>query len=197
LSFFGPQGWWPADSPFEVIVGAILTQNTAWTNVEKAIANLKKENLLCPEALYKVRMRKLARLIRPCGYYNIKAARLKNFIDFLFSRFGGSLSRMFRLGTDELRSQLLSIKGIGWETADSILLYADNRPIFVVDAYTRRIFACRGLLNGRPSYEDIQTYVMKDLPRLSQLYNEFHALIVRLGKDFCRKSSCQDCPVRK
>src|SRR3972149_12314300 len=138
---FGPQRWWPGDTPFEVIVGAILTQNTAWKNVEKAIHNLKKAKVLQSKKMHDLSERELAKLIRPAGYFNIKAKRLKYFLNYLFDNYGGSLNRMFKKRTDALRRELLQVNGIGPETADSILLYAGNHPVFVVDAYTKRIFS--------------------------------------------------------
>jgi len=193
---FGPQHWWPGETPFEIIVGAILTQNTNWGNVEKAIGNLKKNNLLTPEKLFKLDITELAEYIRPAGYYNIKAGRLKSFLNRLFEKFDGSLERLDSLSTDRLREELLSIKGIGPETADSICLYAFNKPIFVVDAYTGRILGRHRLLEPGAGYEDIRLLFESALPREVALYNEYHALLVRLGKDFCKtKPQCHGCPL--
>ncbi|MFA5039443.1 MAG: endonuclease III domain-containing protein [Candidatus Omnitrophota bacterium] len=194
---FGPQDWWPADSPFEVMVGAILTQNTSWQNVERAIANLKAARCLSLKKMRSLPARKLKRLIRPAGYYNIKASRLKNFLDFLQKSFGGSLKRMAALKTEDLRLALLSVSGIGPETADSILLYAFGRPVFVVDAYTRRWTLRHGFIAAKALYEDLQELFMTHLPPDAALYNEYHALIVRLGKDYCRKTreKCELCPL--
>ncbi|MBI5198246.1 MAG: endonuclease III domain-containing protein [Nitrospirae bacterium] len=194
---FGPQGWWPGESPFEVAVGAILTQNTAWTNVEKTINRLKAENILTPEALHRMSVRKLAPLLRSSGYFNVKASRLKNFIDFLYQRHQGRLDGMFREELLPLREKLLGIHGIGPETADSILLYAGKYPIFVVDAYTRRIFFRHGFLDEDADYHEMQTLFMDHLPRDVTLYNEYHALIVRVGKEFCRRGTprCEGCPL--
>ncbi|MBN3038488.1 MAG: endonuclease III domain-containing protein [Candidatus Omnitrophica bacterium] len=195
---FGPQQWWPAESPFEVIVGAILTQNTAWTNVEKAITCLKKKKLLNPRKLYKIDKKDLAKLIRPCGYYNVKSARLKSFLQKLFSEFKGDLGSMFSLDTCALRDCLLQVNGIGPETADSILLYAANRPVFVIDAYTRRFLNRHGLVGKDADYQHIQLLFEKNLPRKTSLFNEYHALIVRLAKDFCRKKPlCDKCPLKR
>ena len=197
---FGPQNWWPGRTRFEVIVGAILTQNTAWTNVEKAIKNLKRERLLTPEAVRRASKEKLAALIRPAGYFNIKAGRLKNFVDFLFERHGGSLRRLFsKRDTGELRTELLSVKGIGPETADSILLYAARRAEFVVDAYTKRVLARHGLSHNGADYEEVKALFMDNLPRDEALYNEYHALFVRVGKEFCRTKNplCTDCPLKR
>jgi len=194
---FGPQHWWPGETPFEVIVGAILTQNTAWSNVEKAISNLKSNNLLTPKALKHVPLSRLAKLIRPSGYYNQKTAKLKNFVDFLFDNYGGSLEEMFNEDYLLLRAKLLKINGIGLETADSILLYAASKPLFVVDAYTKRVLTRHNLVQADAGYTEIQNYFMDSLAPETKLFNEFHALIVRLGKDVCKtKPDCPNCPLR-
>jgi endonuclease-3 related protein len=193
---YGPQGWWPADAPFEVIVGAILTQNTAWTNVEKAIENLKKAKLLSPKKLKSIPLRSLASLIRPAGYYNIKARRLKNFVSFLYSEYGGSIKRLSSERSPALRGELLGINGVGPETCDSIMLYALGKPSFVVDAYTRRVFSRHSHFASSAGYHDIQKYFMDNLPKNIKLYNEYHALIVRLAKEHCRtKPDCKNCPL--
>jgi endonuclease-3 related protein len=193
---FGPQHWWPGDTPFEIIIGAILTQNTNWGNVKKAIDNLKKNNLLTPEKLYRLDIAQLAELIRPAGYYNIKAGRLKSFLNRLFEKFDGNLDRLSGLSTDLLREELLSIKGIGPETADSICLYAFNKPVFVVDAYTGRIFGRHRLLEPGAGYEDVRMLFESALPKEVPLYNEYHALLVRLGKEHCKtKPQCGGCPL--
>lgn len=194
---FGPQHWWPGDTPFEVIVGAILTQNTSWKNVEKAITNLKRAHLLNAAALRPVRLARLARLIRPSGYYNLKAKKLAAFVRFLYEAHHGRLSHLFAQETGALRVELLAVYGIGPETADSIILYAGNKPIFVVDAYTRRIMARLGLSSEDASYDDLQRLFMDHLPRDTALYNEYHALLVALGKDVCRKRAprCGICPL--
>lgn len=194
--FYGPQGWWPGHTRFEIIVGAILTQNTAWCNVEKAIINLKSEKLLSPEKVKSVSSRSLAALIRPAGYYNIKTKRLKNFIISLYSKYGGSLAKLSSENIDKLRKILLSINGIGPETCDSIMLYAFKKPIFVVDAYTKRVFSRHGFFNEGTGYHEVQKFFMDNLPKGERLYNEYHALIVRLGKEFCRtKPNCEKCPL--
>lgn len=194
---YGPQGWWPGDTRFEVITGAILTQNTAWVNVEKAIKNLRKARLLNPAAMNKASVDTLAFFIRPAGYYNIKAKRLKNFLSLLFSGYGGSLSRMARTPTDALRRELLDVNGIGPETCDSILLYAFSKPVFVVDAYTKRIFSRHGFFDEDSDYHAVQDYFMKRLPRDARLFNEFHALIVKLGKECCKtRRRCAACGLR-
>ena len=197
-SYFGPQHWWPADSPFEVMVGAILTQNTNWANVEKAINNLKKNKLLTLEALYKLPDKRLASLIRPSGYYNIKAKRLKEFLAFLFKAYQGSLKKISKVDTLTLRSLLLSVKGVGPETADSILLYALNKPVFVVDAYTKRILSRHSLLKEDSSYAEAQNLFMQNLKNDVKLFNEYHALLVKLGKEFCLKAKpkCEICPLK-
>lgn len=197
-SEFGPQNWWPADSSIEVIIGAILTQSTSWKNVEKAVQNMKKKGLMTPEALYKAEEQSLAEIIRPSGYYNMKAKKLKAFVNFLFNRFSGDLDEMFKTPTALLRKELLSIYGIGEETADSILLYAGNLPVFVVDAYTRRIFSRLGFFGEETTYAQIQRLFMDNLPPDPYLFNEYHALIVALGKDYCRKTkpNCSGCPLR-
>ncbi|MCM8782711.1 MAG: endonuclease III domain-containing protein [Candidatus Omnitrophica bacterium] len=194
---FGSQNWWPGESQFEVIVGAILTQNTAWSNVEKAIKNLKREGLLSPKTLSKIKTSRLSRLIRPSGYYNIKAKRLRNFIDFLKTRYRGNLSKLFKIETQTLRNALLNIKGVGPETADSILLYAGNKPVFVIDSYTKRIFSRHRLIHKNDTYMQIQDFFMSNLPKNTKLYNEYHALIVKVGKDFCKKKKpkCNICPL--
>nr|MBP9855195.1 hypothetical protein [Candidatus Omnitrophota bacterium] len=192
------QKWWPGDSSFEVIVGAILTQNTNWGNVEKALNNLKKEKLLTPEHLVKISHRELANLIKPAGYFNVKAKRLKNFLDFLDERYDGDLKAMSKAPTIKLREELLSINGIGPETADSILLYAFQKPIFVIDAYTQRILYRHGLADKKTKYEALQEIFTKNLNPKTDLYNEFHALIVKIGKDYCKpKPKCEQCPLNK
>jgi len=254
----GPQHWWPSSKsggPFEVIVGAILTQSTAWTNVERAVANLRRERLLTPRAIARVPLARLARLVRPSGYFNQKARKLRAFVRFLRREYGGSLARMFRTPTAELREKLLAVHGIGPETADSILLYAGNHPVFVVDAYTRRILlrheliqesinekrktktgtpglvahvplrqarqgaaeadvrpspqnnlrsiapqASRWDLSYQPgSYEQMRALFEANLPRDPQLYNEFHALLVNVGKNWCRprEPKCESCPLQR
>ncbi|MFH1406788.1 MAG: endonuclease III domain-containing protein [Candidatus Omnitrophota bacterium] len=194
---FGPQHWWPAGTPFEVIIGAILTQNTAWANVEKAIANLKKENALSAKKLYEMNIKRLAKLIKPSGFYNLKAKRLKHFLNFLFAEYNGNLKKMFSQKPKELREQLLLVKGVGPETADSILLYAAKKPVFVVDAYTKRILSRHKLIKQDAAYNDMQRLFMENLPANVRIYNEYHALLVRLGKELCRRTKprCNKCPL--
>ncbi len=193
---FGPQRWWPGKTRFEVIVGAILTQNTAWSNVEKAIANLRKANALNLNTLANIPTQKLYPLLRPSGYYRIKSTRLKSVVNFFYNDYHGNLNHFFKEPVEKIREELLNVKGIGPETADSILLYAGEKTVFVVDAYTRRIFERLGHLKPKASYEHIQKLFMENLPRDTALYNEYHALIVRLGKDICRtKPRCNICPL--
>jgi len=195
---FGPQHWWPGETPFEVVIGAILTQNTSWINVEKAIANLKSASYLSSEGLHRIDASALSELIRPAGYYNLKAKRLKSFINWLFDNYGGQLTNLESVATDQLRSELLTLKGIGRETADSILLYALGRPIFVVDTYTARIMSRHGLIEPDTDYEQLRELFESNLPEDIQLFNEYHALLVRTGKDFCRsKAKCPGCPLEK
>ena len=194
---WGPQRWWPAQTPFETIVGAILTQNAAWTNVERAIARLRAADRLTPDGLRAAAPAELAEWIRPAGYFNVKARRLGAFLERLFADYGGSLDRLFALPTGVLRDKLLSIHGIGPETADSILLYAAGRPVFVVDAYTRRALVRHGWVAPNASYDELARFFTDRLPRDTALYNEYHALMVRLGKETCRtRPCCRDCPWR-
>jgi endonuclease III related protein len=193
----GPMHWWPARTPFEVIVGAILAQSAAWSNVERAIANLRAARMLTPAAIARVRASRLDALVRPSGYFRQKTKKLKAFVRFLRDEYGGSLKRMFATPTGELREKLLSVHGIGPETADSILLYAGNHPVFVVDAYTHRILARHGLNGGKSGYEQIRALFESSLPSDARLFNEFHALIVNTGKNWCRKREphCAECPL--
>lgn len=198
FEFFGPQNWWPAETPFEVCVGAILTQNASWKNVEKAISNLKQKGLLSPPALYQLPVEELAELIKPSGFYNLKAKRLKAFVEFLMINYQGDLALMFKKPFSHLRSELLNIKGLGKETVDSILLYGGNLPIFVVDTYTYRILNRHFLIPEETTYDEIQTLFMENLPPDPQLFNEYHALLVACGKNFCKKNSplCDPCPLK-
>ena len=194
---WGPQHWWPGDTPIEIIVGAILTQNTAWTNVEKAIIRLKEADVLNPTALYQCTITDLAEWIRPAGYYNVKARRIKAFSTMLHDQHNDSLKRLFRLPTPDLREVLLSVNGIGPETADSILLYAAMRPVFVVDAYTRRFLLRHRWIDKDATYDDIARFFTAHLDESVQLFNEYHALIVALGKHYCKpKPRCDQCPLR-
>jgi len=193
---FGPQHWWPAETSFEVIIGAILTQQTSWNNVEKAISNLKKEQLLNPEKIRDAKKEKLEELIRPSGYYRQKTKKLKNFINFLWEKYDGNLEKLFNQNISELRKELLSVNGIGKETADSIILYAAEKPIFVIDAYTVRIMNRLGITSEK-DYGMLQKLFEENLPKDVQLFNEFHALIVHLGKNYCKKKPiCDGCPLK-
>jgi endonuclease-3 related protein len=197
LAKFGPQRWWPGDSPFEIMVGAVLVQNTAWRNVEQAINNLRDAGVMEPHALYNVPPEELAELIRPAGYYQLKTKRLRNLLRFLVEEHDGSLESMFSIGLPSLREQLLAINGIGPETADAILLYAGGLPTFVVDTYSHRILARHGWLDYDASYDDIKDYFESTLPEDAALYNEYHALLVRVGKDYCKRTApnCEACPL--
>jgi len=193
---FGPQRWWPGDSPFEIAVGAILTQNTNWANVEKAIASLKIKRALSAKGIHEMKTEKLALFIRPAGYFNVKARRLKAFIHFLINDYHGSMGRMKNEKLDTLRTKLLNVHGIGPETADSILLYALDKPVFVIDAYTKRVLSRHSVINHDESYERIQGLFHETLKRDTELFNEYHALFVRLGKTYCRKKPlCDGCPL--
>ena len=198
FAYFGPQKWWPGESVLEIMVGAVLTQNTNWKNVEKAIANLKQRNMLSIQRIHSLSIEALAEAIRPSGYYNAKARRLKNLIAFLSERYHGDLSRFLEQRTAELREGLLSVKGVGLETADSILLYAAQRPVFVIDAYTFRILRRHGLIADQATYHELQDLFEEHLPADAPLFNEFHALIVMTGKEFCRpKPPCRKCPLKE
>jgi endonuclease-3 related protein len=226
LSRYGPQNWWPARSRFEVIIGAYLTQNTNWSNVEKAMANLRRARLLSLSAMRKAPIARLQALVRPSGYFRQKARNLKTFLAFLDRQYSGSLTRMFAQTTEKLRAELLDLNGVGPETADSILLYAGNHPVFVVDAYTRRVLLRHGIIGQKAPYEEIrrmmeqaigssaaESLVVKNPasdPRhpvsrmsrsarsaLAQHYNELHALIVRVGNHYCRtQPNCEGCPLQ-
>jgi len=197
IDYYGPQHWWPAEEPFEVMVGAILTQSAAWLNVEKAIANLNAAKVLSPQALRQLNVFELATLIRPCGYYNAKARKLKSLVHWLDENCNDNLNKTFTSNTEQLRHQFLSVYGIGQETADSIILYAAEKPIFVIDAYTRRIIDRIGLAPESSSYTAYQSLFMDNLPADAVLFNEYHALLVCLGKNACRSHPlCQQCCLR-
>ena len=191
---YGPQQWWPAERRFEMIVGAILTQSTAWTNVAKAIENLKRAEKLSAKDLRELPEADLAELIHPSGYFNVKARKLKAFAEWLGKEYGDNLDELYSLDIPELRKRLLSVYGIGEETADSIILYSAFKPVFVIDAYTRRIFDRIGLEPAANKYRDYQNIFMSALPPDTALFNEYHALLVRLGKETCRKNPlCANC----
>ena len=199
LAAFGHRRWWPAQTRDEVIIGAILTQNVAWKNAKVAIDNLRRHNLLTLEAIHEASISEIATLIKPTRFYNQKAQKLKYFIDFLFYKYGGNLDALFSQDTGELRRELLDIKGLGEETADSILLYAGEKPVFVIDAYTKRIFSRLGLTGGEWSYRAYQQFFMERLVKDVKLYNDYHAQIVHLGHVYCKKHEpeCTPCPLNK
>ncbi|UCE88525.1 MAG: endonuclease III domain-containing protein [Pseudomonadota bacterium] len=195
---YGPQHWWPGDTPFEIMVGAILTQNTAWPNVERAISNLRANNALAPQRIAAVHVRRLATWLKPSGYFNIKAKRLKSFCRWLMA--AGCVHALGKLDTPLLRHQLLAVHGIGPETADDILLYAFSRPVFVIDAYTRRVFERLGMIAGNEGYETLRHWFESGLAKERdkvRVFNEYHALIVRHGKDYCKvRPRCAQCCLR-
>jgi len=196
LARWGSQAWWPAETPFEMMIGAILTQNTAWRNVEYALDRLRAQCALDPIALDALPSEILAECIRPAGYFNQKTRAIKEMSATLKTRFGGTLNTLFALETTALRQELLSWRGVGPETADSILLYAAQRPVFVIDAYTRRFLFRHGLCDEKASYTELSTLFMDALPNEVPLFNEYHALIVRLGKEHCKsKPHCENCPL--
>ena len=201
FSAFGPQHWWPGETPFEVAVGAILTQNTSWTNASRAVRELKRLNLLDPRRLSRMPQRRLAQIIRSCGYFNQKAKRLKVFVRYLLKNYGGRMDRMRTVPAGRLREELLGLWGIGPETADSILLYALEKPLFVVDAYTRRVLARHSLISWQAPYDQIQR-LFDPFPEGGRgrvkMFNEYHALFVQTGKSFCttRYPRCSECPIR-
>ena len=198
LAHYGRQHWWPGDGPFEVMVGAVLTQNTNWNNVAKAIGNLKAAGKLSAEALDELEPNELAVLIRPAGYYNIKARRLGNLVRWFLSEYDGSIEALVQRPVDTLREELLGINGIGRETADSIILYALNKTTFVVDTYTYRVLARHGCIDTESDYEEIKDYCQRNLPEQAKLYNELHALIVRVGKEHCKpRPRCDGCPLER
>ncbi len=196
LAAFGPQNWWPGESPFEIMVGAILVQNTAWKNVEKAIRNLANADLLDAHALASTDAEELQELIRPAGYFRLKTKRLLHLVHFVVEQYDGDLGAMFSVGLSTLREELLSLNGIGPETADSILLYAGELPTFVVDTYTHRVLARHGWIGYEAEYYEIKDTFESELEQNVALYNEFHALLVRVGHLHCRKTpKCDECPL--
>lgn len=198
LTHFGHRNWWPGDSPIEIAIGAILTQNTAWKNVEKAISNLKQAGALSYKALESIPIENLAVLIRPSGYFNQKSLKLKAFVHFLKNEYQGNIKKMFREETSVLREKLLAIKGIGPETADSILLYAGEHPVFVIDLYTYRVATRHGWTPEEVDYDGLQEFFTQRLPRDIELYNDFHAQLVAVGNTYCRKTpKCEECPLKK
>lgn len=194
---FGPQHWWPGDTPFEVAVGAILTQNANWGNVEKAINNLKTAKALSAKKIEQLPVGSLAALIRPAGYFNVKAGRLKAFVHFLTGNYRGSMKKMKDERLHSLRQKLLSVHGIGPETADSILLYALEKPVFVIDAYTKRVLSRHMIMDHGMAYEEFQLLFHKSLRKDRRLFNEYHALLVAVGKEYCKpKPRCNECPLK-
>lgn len=193
---FGPQRWWPGETPFEMAVGAILTQNTNWRNVEKAIDTLKREGKLNASAIHKINPERLASLIKPAGYFNVKAKRLKHFVDFILKGYGGRMAEMKQEEMDVIREKLLGVNGIGPETADSIILYALKKPVFVIDAYTKRILSRHDIIDHDETYDSFQGLFHSNLKRDVRLFNEYHALFVRVAKEYCRtKPRCGECPI--
>ena len=194
---FGPQHWWPGDSSFEIAVGAVLTQNTAWKNVERALVHLREADVLSVAAMHAVPQEELAELIRPAGYYRLKARRLKNFVSLVVEQFGGSMNELFQLPTERLRETLLTVNGIGPETADSIVLYGAQRPVFVIDAYTARVLKRHAWIDFEAGYAEMQQLFHSQLAEDVERFNEYHALIVRIGKDYCRsRPRCEGCPLQ-
>lgn len=196
--YFGPQGWWPGDTPFEIMVGAVLTQNTNWSNVAKAIANLKGAGLMYYESLSLLSADEIAPYIRPSGYYNLKAKRLRNLFDMIDSVYSGELDSFLNDSLESGRENLLAVKGIGPETADSILLYGCSHPIFVVDNYTHRVFSRHHLVDEETDYESMQYLFSSSLPEDVQLFNEYHALVVKVASTYCKKNNplCEQCPLQ-
>lgn len=195
---FGHRSWWPGNTKFEIIVGAILTQNTNWTNVEKAIANLKRDGLLNARKLYAVHPSTCASLIRPAGYFRVKTKRLRSFLKFFVENYAASTRRMVGEDLEKLRDELLSVNGVGPETADSILLYALNKPIFVIDAYTKRILNRHRMCSEEAAYDELQEIFMDHLEHDADLFNDYHAQLVQVGKTYCRPKDpkCDDCPLK-
>ncbi len=196
---YGPQDWWPGDSKLEIIIGAILTQAVSWSNVEMAIDNLKGQNLIDINKLHKIDKNRLAKLIKPSGYYNMKAKKLKSFIDVVVNEYNSNLDDFGKGKREQKRKELLEIYGIGPETADSILLYAYQKPVFVIDTYTKRIFSRINYIEKDISYENLQSLIEDNIETKQELFNEYHALLVNLAKDYCLKSSpfCDQCPLNK
>jgi len=196
---FGPQGWWPAESKEEIVIGAILTQNTSWQNVEKALNNIRQNGKISLEFIHKTPRAELAKFIRSTGYFNQKSERLKLFVEFLYHEFNGKLDDLFSLDTYILRERLLSLKGIGFETADDIILYAAEKPVFVIDAYTKRVLSRHLLCDAGIDYNELQVIIQKETPCDVNIYMEYHALFVKVGKDFClrKKPLCYNCPLNK
>jgi len=197
LESYGPQGWWPAETPFEVVIGAILAQNTSWANTKRAIEQLKSNNLLFPEALNNINLEDLAEIVKSSGYYNQKAKKIKNFIEF-FKSYNFKFEEMSKQSANFLREQLLNINGIGEETADCILLYALDKPVFVIDTYTKRIFSRLGFTNEKIKYSELQKIITDNLEKDAALFNEYHALIDYLAHFICKKKpECERCVLQE
>jgi len=195
---FGYRNWWPADTAFEVCVGAILTQNTSWKNVSKAIASLRACSALDTVSIHELTLENLSELIRPAGYFNVKARRLRNFVNYVVEKYGGDLSAMLATPPDQLRAELLSLNGVGKETADSMILYAAKKPVFVVDAYTRRVLYRHGLIEEKLDYDAIQDLFHSNLERDTELFNDFHAQLVAVGHYYCKRTPlCHKCPLQQ
>jgi endonuclease-3 related protein len=198
LNSFGKRNWWPGETELEIIVGAVLTQNTSWKNVEKAINNLKRHNALDIHTLYKMDRETLASIIKPSGFYNIKSSRLKNLLNVIYNDYSSNILNLNKLDMWDAREKLLKINGIGKETADSIILYALNKPVFVIDVYTKRFLKNHRLYDGGNDYNTLQRFFMKNLPNDTYLFNEFHALIVYLCQNYCKKVPlCSKCPLKE
>ena len=198
LNAFGKRNWWPGETELEIIIGAVLTQNTSWKNVEKAIDNLKHHNALDIHSLYKMDRETLAMIIKASGFYNIKSNRLKNIINVIYNDYSSNILNLKNIDMWSIREKLLEINGIGKETADSIILYALNKPIFVIDVYTKRFLKNHRLYNEESDYDTVQSFFMKNLPNDTYLFNEFHALIVCLCQSFCKKVPlCNRCPLEQ
>lgn len=197
LKSFGKRNWWPGETELEIIIGAVLTQNTSWKNVEKAIDNLKQHNALDLQTLFEMDKATLALIIKPSGFYNIKSSRLKNLINVIYNDYASNILNINKLNMWDTREKLLEINGIGKETADSIILYALNKPIFVIDVYTKRFLKNHRIYDGQNDYDSIQGFFMRNLPKDTYLFNEFHALIVYLCQNFCKKVPlCNKCPLK-
>ena len=198
LNSFGKRNWWPGETELEIIVGAVLTQNTSWKNVEKAINNLKHHNALDIKTLYKMDRETLAHIIKPSGFYNIKSNRLKNIINVIYNEYSSNILELNKLDILNVREKLLEINGIGKETADSIILYALNKPIFVIDVYTKRFLKNHRIYDEQNDYDTLQEFFMRNLPADTYLFNEFHASIVYLCQNFCKKVPlCSKCPLER
>ena len=198
LQRYGPQHWWPGEGPFEILVGTVLVQNTNWRNVEKAIDNLREAGVMTPEKLFALDPEELSELIRPAGYYQVKTKRLRNLLRLVVDRYDGSLEEMFAGNMHALREELLGVNGVGPETADCILLYVGNFPKFIADGYAMRVAARHGWIEFEADYHGLQDFFESRLPAEAPLYNEYHALLVKVGKEHCKtKPICSGCPLEE